>query len=56
MAAENSAIRKVYKEVNQALNEIISNTLPNETIVICGSFFLISDINILTDLNYTTRR
>ena len=46
MAAENSAIRKVYKEVNQALNEIISNTMDNETIVICGSFFLISDINL----------
>ena len=46
MAAENSAIRTVYKEVNQALNEIVSYTLPNETIVICGSFFLISDINL----------
>ena len=46
MAAGNSAIRKVYKEVNQALNEIISNTMDNETIVICGSFFLISDINL----------
>ena len=46
MAAENSAIPKVYKEVNQALNEIISDTLPDETIVICGSFFLISDINL----------
>ena len=55
MASENSAIPKVYKEVNQALNEIISDTLPDETIVICGSFFLISDINILTGLNYTTR-
>ena len=56
MASENSAIRKVYNEVNHALNEIVSNTLPDETIVICGSFFLISDINILTGLNYTTRR
>ena len=46
MAAENSTIKKVYKEVNQALNEIVSYTLPNETIVICGSFFLISDINL----------
>jgi dihydrofolate synthase/folylpolyglutamate synthase len=46
IAAENSAIRKVYKEVNHALNEIISDTLPDETIVICGSFFLISDINL----------
>ena len=46
MAAENSTIKKVYKEVNHALNEIISNTLPDETIVICGSFFLISDINL----------
>ena len=55
MASENSAIPKVYKEVNQALNEIISDTLPDETIVICGSFFLISDLNILTGLNYTTR-
>ena len=55
MAAENSTIKKVYKEVNQALNEIISDTLPDETIVICGSFFLISDLNILTGLNYTTR-
>ena len=55
MAAGNSAIRKVYKEVNHALNEIVSDTLPDETIVICGSFFLISDINILSGLNYTTR-
>jgi len=46
IAAENSAIRKVYKEVNHALNEIISDTLTDETIVICGSFFLISDINL----------
>ena len=46
MAAENSAIKKVYKEINQALNEIVSDTLSNETIVICGSFFLISDINL----------
>ena len=46
MAAENSTIKKVYKEVNQALNEIVSYTLPDETIVICGSFFLISDINL----------
>ena len=46
MAAGNSAIRKVYKEVNHALNEIISDTMDNETIVICGSFFLISDINL----------
>ena len=46
MASENSAIRKVYKEVNHALNEIVSDTLPDETIVICGSFFLISDINL----------
>ena len=55
IAAGNSAIRKVYKEVNHALNEIVSDTLPDETIVICGSFFLISDINILSGLNYTTR-
>jgi dihydrofolate synthase/folylpolyglutamate synthase len=46
MATENIAIKKVYKEVNHALNEIVSYTLPNETIVICGSFFLISDINL----------
>jgi folylpolyglutamate synthase/dihydropteroate synthase len=46
LAAENNAIKKVYKEINQALNEIVSYTLPNETIVICGSFFLISDINL----------
>ena len=46
MAVGNSAIRKVYKEVNHSLNEIISYTLPDETIVICGSFFLISDINL----------
>ena len=46
MASENSAIRKVYKEVNHALNEIVSDTLPDETIVICGSFFLISDIKL----------
>jgi len=46
LAAVNSAIKKVYKEINQALNEIVSDTLPNETIVICGSFFLISDINL----------
>ena len=46
MAAENSAIKKVYKEINQALNEIVSYTLSNETIVICGSFFLISDIKL----------
>lgn len=46
MATENSAIKKVYKEVNHALDEIVSNTLPDETIVICGSFFLISDINL----------
>ena len=46
MAAENSTIKKVYPEINQALNEIISNTMDNETIVICGSFFLISDINL----------
>jgi dihydrofolate synthase/folylpolyglutamate synthase len=46
LAAENSAIKKVYKEINQALNEIVSDTLSNETIVICGSFFLISDINL----------
>ena len=46
LAAENSAVKKVYKEINQALNEIVSDTLPNETIVICGSFFLISDINL----------
>ena len=46
IAAGNSAIRKVYKEVNHALNEIVSYTLPDETIVICGSFFLISDINL----------
>jgi dihydrofolate synthase/folylpolyglutamate synthase len=46
MATENSAIKKVYIEVNQALNEIVNDTLPDETIVICGSFFLISDINL----------
>ena len=46
MAAENSTIKKVYPEIIQALNEIISNTMDNETIVICGSFFLISDINL----------
>ncbi len=46
MAAENSAVKKVYKEINHALNEIVSDTLSNETIVICGSFFLISDINL----------
>jgi dihydrofolate synthase/folylpolyglutamate synthase len=46
MAAENSAVKKVYKEINHALNEIVSDTLPNEIIVICGSFFLISDINL----------
>ena len=46
LAAENSAIKKVYKEINHALNEIVSDTTPNETIVICGSFFLISDINL----------
>ncbi len=46
MAAENSDIKKVYKEINQALHEIVSDTTPNETIVICGSFFLISDINL----------
>jgi dihydrofolate synthase/folylpolyglutamate synthase len=46
LAAVNSAIKKVYKEINQAINEIVSDTLPNETIVICGSFFLISDIKL----------
>jgi dihydrofolate synthase/folylpolyglutamate synthase len=46
IAAENSTIKKVYPEINQAINEIASNTLSNETIVICGSFFLISDINL----------
>ena len=55
MVAENDTIKKVYPEINQALNEIVSYTLPDETIVICGSFFLISDINILIGLNYTTR-
>jgi len=46
LAAENSAVKKIYKEINQAINEIVSDTLPNETIVICGSFFLISDIKL----------
>ena len=46
LAAENNAVKKVYKEINQALNEIVSYTLPNETIVICGSFFLLSDIKL----------
>ena len=46
LAAENDTIKKVYPEINQALNEIVSQTLPDETIVICGSFFLISDINL----------
>ena len=55
MVAENDTIKKVYPEINQALNELVSYTLPDETIVICGSFFLISDINILIGLNYTTR-
>ena len=46
LAAENSTVKKVYKEINQAIKEIVSHTLSNETIVICGSFFLISDINL----------
>ena len=46
LAAENSSVKKVYKEINQAINEIVSDTLSNETIVICGSFFLISDIKL----------
>lgn len=46
LAAENSTVKKVYKEINQAINEIVSDTLSNETIVICGSFFLISDIKL----------
>ena len=46
LAEENSAVKKVYKEINQAINEIVSDTLSNETIVICGSFFLISDIKL----------
>jgi len=46
LAAESNAVKKVYKEINHALNEIVSDTTPNETIVICGSFFLISDINL----------
>ena len=46
LAAEIGAVKKVYKEINQALNEIVSDTLYNEKIVICGSFFLISDIKL----------
>ncbi len=46
LAAENGSVKKVYKEINQAINEIVSDTLSNETIVICGSFFLISDIKL----------
>ena len=46
LAAEIGAVKKVYKEINQAINEIVSDTLSNETIVICGSFFLISDIKL----------
>ena len=46
LAAENGTVKKVYKEINQAINEIVSDTLSNETIVICGSFFLISDIKL----------
>ena len=46
LAAEIGAVKKVYKEINAAINEIVSDTLYNETIVICGSFFLISDIKL----------
>ena len=46
LAAENGTVKKVYKEINQAIKEIVSDTLSNETIVICGSFFLISDIKL----------
>ena len=46
LAAEIGAVNKVYKEINAAINEIVSDTLYNETIIICGSFFLISDIKL----------
>ena len=46
LAAEIGAVKKVYKEINAAINEIVSDTLYNETIIICGSFFLISDIKL----------
>ena len=46
LAAEIGAVKKVYKEINAAINEIVSDTLYNEKIVICGSFFLISDIKL----------
>lgn len=39
-------ICKVHKAVNPAIRQIIKQSDTDDTIIICGSFFLISDINL----------
>jgi dihydrofolate synthase/folylpolyglutamate synthase len=46
LANDYSNISEVYEDINEALKKIGMNTNSNDTIIVCGSFFLISDIKL----------
>lgn len=48
--SENKRINKVYEDVNVGLEAVKKQLKPNDTLLIIGSFFLIADIDLTTNL------